>query len=146
MADPDAKFFLEEAMAEVAGGSAGVDMEAAVPMLAQFLSAFAAPGFVCVMHALPPTPPTTYPGVEGLEKGWADYAETFETVRADFKEIVDSEGGLVILVDQIATTRHGGVEMSQPSAMVFRFEAGRVTRLEFHLDHAEALRSAGVQA
>jgi ketosteroid isomerase-like protein len=45
-------------------------------------------------------------------------------------------------VRQIGTTRHGGVEIAQPSAAVWKFRDGRLVRLEFHLDREEAMASA----
>jgi hypothetical protein len=50
-----------------------------------------------------------------------------------------------VLVDQVATTRHGSVEITQPSAMVFAYENGLVNRVEFHLDRDAALAVAGVK-
>jgi hypothetical protein len=50
----------------------------------------------------------------------------------------------VILVNQVAITRHDRVEISQPSAMVLEFAGEQVSRLEFHLDRNAALRAAGL--
>jgi ketosteroid isomerase-like protein len=144
MAEPTAKEMLVAALEEMSDAGDLGHMEAALDPLTAFLQEFAAPGFVCVMQPIPPTAPITYPGVEGVWKGWRDYGEAFESVRADLEEIRESRGHVVVLVDQIVTTRHGGVEMNQPSAMVFAFEADRVARLEFHLDQSAALRVAGL--
>ena len=94
----------------------------------------------------PPTPPVVHPGVEGLSQGWADYRETFAGVRVRLVEIRESATHIVAVVDQHATTRHGGVEISQPSAMAIAFEGDRVSRVEFHLDRGEALRAAGIES
>jgi len=128
----------------VGEGNAVGRMEDALPVLMEFLSAFATPDFVCVMAGLPPTPPTTHPGVEGVAEAWADFSEAFESVRADLQEVLESDSGMVVLVNQVAVTRHGGVEITQPSAMLWAFEEGLVARLEFHLDQEAALRAAGL--
>ena len=145
MVDPDAKTLLREALEGLgrAEGDLG-RMEDSLPILTEFVSAFAAPNFVCVMAGMPPTPPIVHPGVEGLTSGWADFSEAFETLRAELEEIRESDHYLVVLVKQVGITRHGGVEISQPSAMLFAFEDGRVARVEFHLDQEAALRTAGL--
>jgi hypothetical protein len=67
-------------------------------------------------------------------------------VRADAEEIREAGSAVVLFVNQIAVTRHGGVEMTQPSAMLWLFENGLVARLEFHLDRKAALRAGGLVA
>ena len=52
----------------------------------------------------------------------------------------------MLMVKQIATTHRDGVEITQPSAIVFRFADGRLTRLELHLDRDAALRAAGLSS
>jgi hypothetical protein len=86
-----------------------------------------------------------YPGVDGVVAAWNDYGGAFERVGAKLTGIVESDTHGVLMVDQTGTTRHGGVEISQPSAMVFEFEGDGLRRVEFHLDQAEALRVAGVE-
>jgi hypothetical protein len=66
-------------------------------------------------------------------------------VHAELEEMLETDRHVVLLVDQVAVTRSHGVEISQPSAMVFEFADGRVTRLEFHLDRESALRVAGMK-
>jgi hypothetical protein len=120
-------------------------MEDALPALTGFLSHTAAPDFVCVMEGGPVALNISYPGVDGLAKAWSEWGEAFATVRAELEGVRESERHFVILVNQIATTRHDGVEISQPSALVFEFnDQGQVTRAEFHLDQAAALRTAGL--
>jgi hypothetical protein len=58
--------------------------------------------------------------------------------------IVETDRGLVMLVSQTAVTAHGGVELSQPAALVVTIEGELVSNLQFHLDQAEALRAGGV--
>ena len=147
MPEPDAKFLLREAIEAIAGPENDLgSMEEMLPALTQYLTAFASPDFECAMCGLPPTPQAIYPGVEGVAKGWSDYGEAFAGVRAGFEGILESDRHLVVLANQVARTRTGGVEISQPSAMLFAFDqSGRVTRLEFHLDRREALRVAGIE-
>jgi hypothetical protein len=146
MAEPDLKELLRSVVDELAGedGDLGL-MHESLPMLAAVVREYATPDFACVMRGLPPTPPVIHKGVEGLEAGWADYGAAFEGVRARLVEVRESDTHSVVIVDQQATTRHGGVTISQPSAMVFEFAGNRVKGVEFHLDQAEALRVAGLE-
>jgi ketosteroid isomerase-like protein len=147
MAEPGTKAMFRDVIAQLAGSEGDLGpMEQALPALSAFVSEYATADFECVMRGMPPTPPVVHPGVEGLAKGWEDYGATFETVRPVLQEIHESDDHVVVLVNQIATTRHGGVEVTQPSAMVFAFDGDRVARVEFHLDQREALRVAGVEA
>lgn len=147
MADLDPKALALEALTGMLrdGRDLGY-MEDALPALTAFLSEVAAPDFVCVMVGAPPVVGTTYPGVEGLGNAWRDWGEAFETVRAELEEVRESEDHIVLMVKQIATTHRDGVEITQPSAMVFRFADGRLTRLELHLDRDAALRAAGLSS
>jgi ketosteroid isomerase-like protein len=145
MAEPDLQTRFREVMQEMAGDDGDLGyMHESLPALTAFAREFAAPDFTCVMAGLPPAPPTTFEGVEGIETAWQDYGSAFEGVRARLVEIRESDDHTVVIVDQQAKTRHGGVEISQPSAMVFAFDGERVRRVEFHLDRAEALRVAGL--
>jgi hypothetical protein len=147
MVDPDTRTMAREVLASFLreGNDLG-DMHEALPALTQFLSEVATPDFRCVMVPLPPTPEVVYEGVNGVTEAWGDWGEAFETVRAELEEIREAERYLVLMVTQVAVTRHGGVEIRQPSAMVFAFdESGRrVERAEFHLDQEAALKAAGL--
>lgn len=145
MADPDAKALAYDVLsAMVKDGNDLGYMEEALPQLTAFISEIAAPDFVCVMVGAPPAPEAIYHGIDGIAEAWSDWGEAFEKVRAELEEVRESDDHIVVLVKQIAVTRHQGVEITQPSAMVFAFEAGRLARLEFHLDRDAALRSAGI--
>jgi ketosteroid isomerase-like protein len=145
MGEPDAKQAMLEGMSQMLGeGDDFGDIQKALPQMQAFLERYAAPDFECVMGGLPPTPPITYPGIEGVARAWSDFGAAFESVRADLKEVRESDDHVVLFADQVVVTRHGGVEMSQPSAMVWGFDGPRVTRLEFHLDRAQALERAGM--
>ncbi len=143
MGEPDSTDLLRGALAAFAS-DAGVDHAEAVAAMTAFLSENATEDFTCVMRGLPPTPAATYPGVEGVTRAWKDWGEVFEKVRIELEEVRTSPDHVVMLVEQVARTRHGGVEMRQPSAVVFVFDGGRASRVEFHLDRDEALRVAGL--
>lgn len=145
MVEPDAKAQAFELLQSMAGASGDLgSMDDALPVLTTFLAEFAAPDFVCRMIGRPPMSDVEHPGVEGLATAWHDWGEAFKTVRIALGEVRQSENHVVLLVEQIAVTRHDAVEIRQPSAMLWRFDDEHVTALEFHLDRERALRDAGI--
>ncbi len=114
--------------------------------LAEIVRPYAAPDFECLMAPLPPTPPVAYPGIEGIEQAWADFAESFRSMRADLEDVVVADGSLLMIVRQHAVTAHGGVEMSQPGALLVTVDAEHVTNVQFHIDPDAARRAGGISA
>jgi hypothetical protein len=49
-----------------------------------------------------------------------------------------------MLVRQNVVTVHGGVELTQPSALVVLIEGEHVANVQFHLDQDAALRAGGL--
>lgn len=77
-----------------AGGEEIVVMAEMLPAMKEFVDQFGADDFVCTMHPLPPTPPTSHPGLDGLTDAWSDYGEAFETVRVRFQDVRESNAAL----------------------------------------------------
>ena len=126
-----------------AGGDLGETDEMARE-LAELIRPYAAPGFECLMAPLPPTPPTAYRGVDGIVKAWTDFAASFQSIRAELEEVVESDEALVLLVRQHVVMHRGGVEMSQPGALVIRFAGDQVENVQFHIDQEAAKRAGGL--
>jgi ketosteroid isomerase-like protein len=145
MADNEAKQALLGALGAFLEGDRNMgEMDEILPALQDYLQLFARSDFVCAMVPNPPARVAEYPGVGGLAEAWGDWGETFESVRADADELREGEDAVILFVTQFAVTKHGGVEMTQPSAMLWLFEDGLVRRLEFHLDRRAALAAGGM--
>ena len=145
MADSEAKQALLGALGAFLEGDRSMGgMDQVLPALDGYLRVYAGPGFVCAMVPVPPGPVAEYEGVDGVTQAWRDWGGTFESIRADAEEIREGEDAVALFVNQIAVTKHGGVEMTKPSAMVWLFEGGLVNRLEFHLDRDAALGAGGI--
>ena len=143
MALPDAKQSLVSVLSSLIENEDAGDTKQSVPILTEFVRAFASSDFTCVMAPIPPGPPAEYEGVDGLTEAWRDWGEAFESVHLEPEEIRERPDAVVLLAKQIAVTRHDGVVISQPSAMLCLFREGLVCRLEFHLDREAALRAGG---
>jgi ketosteroid isomerase-like protein len=85
----------------------------------------------------------TFEGLDGLVEAWGDWLATFSRVRFEIEDVQEIGQNVLTLVRQMGVTRHGEVEISQPSAAVWKFRDGRLVRIEFHLDRELALKSAG---
>jgi hypothetical protein len=145
MAASDIKALTREALDQFLQGDSSLGyMDEAMPMLGALLSEIADPQFETRMMAAPSVPPVSYRGLDGFDRAWRDWFETFERVHADLEDLIESEDHLVLLIRQVATTRHDRLEIVQPSAMLFAFQSNRIVRVEFHLDRAVALRAAGL--
>jgi ketosteroid isomerase-like protein len=83
-----------------------------------------------------------YEGAEGMRAGLKDWSETFSSLRFEAQDVQVFGDNVLTLAQQIGVTRHGGVEIEQPSAVVWKFRDGRIHRVEWHLDRAAAERSA----
>lgn len=83
----------------------------------------------------------SFDDIDALRAGWHDWLEMFEGVRFETEGLEPIGENFVLFARQIGTTRHG-VEVEQPSAAVWKFEEGLLTRAEFHLNRDAALASA----
>jgi ketosteroid isomerase-like protein len=89
---------------------------------------------------------TEHPGVEGLREALGDWITPYESFRLEIDEtIVTDDDVIVFLVDQVATTKHGGVEIRTPSASVWRTLEGRIVQATFYIDQPMALKAAGIE-
>jgi ketosteroid isomerase-like protein len=86
----------------------------------------------------------TYEGLDGAREAWSEWLDAFAEVRFAFEQAQDVGDNVIVFVRQIGTTRHGEVEIEQPSAAVWKFRDGRVARIEFHLDRELARKSAQI--
>jgi ketosteroid isomerase-like protein len=133
---------LGEAMARVLPGD---EFEMNAGILEAIIGAFAplvSDDFVTLMTGPDDTFERSEMGTDGLRKIWMDWLDTFESVRFQIQGIEEIGENVLMLGHQLGVTRHGGVEMEQPSAVVWKFRDGEIVRVEFHLDRDRASASA----
>jgi hypothetical protein len=135
---------LAAALETMAAPDEPVPLEDLLGPLRESLAAFAVPDFECIMQPAPPTPPAVSTGLEGFDSSWSDFAEAFTDFRLKVEEARQAGDYFIANALQIARTRYGGVEITQPSSLLIQFEGNRVVRIEFHIDRDEALRRAGL--
>jgi ketosteroid isomerase-like protein len=83
-------------------------------------------------------------GLEGLAEVWQEWTSPFESYRIEVEEMIDAGERVVSVARQSGVTKTGGVEVSTTAAAVWTVRDGRLSKVEFHLDPAEALRAAGL--
>jgi ketosteroid isomerase-like protein len=118
-----------------------ITMDEGIPRFAAALAPFAHPEFVCLMVGSRDVV-GTFAGVAGIEEGWRDWGETFSVLTVHLEEIREVPVGAMILAKQVGVTRHGAIDVEQPSAMVLRLRDGSIGSIEFHLDRELAEEAA----
>ena len=78
-------------------------------------------------------------GPGDVAERWSEWLSAWEKYRIFWGEIFERGDSVVMLVRLVGTTKHGGVEIEQPAAAVFRFDGDQVVDIEFTLDRASAL-------
>jgi ketosteroid isomerase-like protein len=83
-------------------------------------------------------------GVEEYLAAWREWLGPWESYRIEAEEYLDAGDKVVMLVRQLGTTKMGGAPIENRGAAVFSFSAGKLTRIEFHLDRERAMKAAGL--
>lgn len=83
-------------------------------------------------------------GFTGFLAGWREWLEAWERYELYAEEFIDAGERVVVLARVHARTSRAGVDVEHTPAAVYTVKDGLVQRVEFYLDRAEALRSAGL--
>jgi ketosteroid isomerase-like protein len=113
----------------------------------RMLAELATPDFEVVMVGpdyLPQRQETT--GPDGFRDAWLDWTSPFESFRVEVEEVLDAGETVVSIVRQSGVTKTGRVEIESEAAAVWTVRDGRVSRVEFHLDRDQAMKSAGLES
>jgi ketosteroid isomerase-like protein len=89
--------------------------------------------------------PVERTGADGFRDSWLDWTSPFEHYRIHVERVIDAGDQVVTIVRQGGTTKTGGVEIEATAGAVWTVRAGKVSRVEFHLDPAAAMRAAGLE-
>jgi ketosteroid isomerase-like protein len=89
--------------------------------------------------------PDTYRGVDGVRRWWESFLEVMEWVRLEVEEAHPVDDRRVILEFLIRTRgRSSGIETDQPAVALATARDGKLYRLAFFADLAQARAAAGV--
>jgi ketosteroid isomerase-like protein len=86
----------------------------------------------------------TQRGLEGFATAWREWLEPWQAYRLEVEDYVDAGGGNIVALARVrAVTRRDGVEVRHDPAAVCAVRDGRIVRIGFYLDRADALAAAG---
>jgi ketosteroid isomerase-like protein len=85
-----------------------------------------------------------YKGRAGIERFFAESAETWEEFRAVSEEFRDLGDRVLVLGRVQGRGKGSGAEVDAPMANILDFRDGRIWRSRVYFDRAEGLRVAGV--
>ena len=69
--------------------------------------------------------------------------EPWEEFDVEIERIIEADDGVVVFMRESGRARHGGPEVENYTAMIFKVRQGRVFEIAGYLDRDEALRVAG---
>jgi ketosteroid isomerase-like protein len=115
--------------------------EATQAIFRQAFGALFTPDFECGW----PGSPTTYRGLEGLRELWNDWLEPWQSYHTEVDELIDLGDRVLALVRDYG--RRSGVdgEMHAVGASLWTLREGKVARVHFYPDRAQALEVVGLQ-
>jgi ketosteroid isomerase-like protein len=121
-----------------------VELVASMPALVDALPDAFDPHVEIRFHPDEPGEFGTLSGVEGFTAAWGEWLEPWESYRYVVEDYVDAGGGTVVVLAHVrARTRRDGVLVEHSPAVLCRVRDGRLAKLDFYLDGAEALAAAG---
>jgi hypothetical protein len=109
------------------------------------LEPLAWPDFDGAMVGSIPAARIEWKGVDGLVAAWADWLQPFEGHRTEIEEMRSAGNDcVVIFLRQIARPKGASADVENMGAAVLCTRGGRLSRIEFHIDRAVAIRAAGL--
>ena len=69
--------------------------------------------------------------------------EPWEEFNVEVEKIIEAGDAVVVFMRETGRGRHGGPEVQNDTAMIFKVRQGRVFEVTGYLDRDEALRAAG---
>ena len=69
--------------------------------------------------------------------------EPWEVFGVEIERIIEAGDGVVVFMRETGRARHGGPEVQNDTAMIFKVRRERVVEITGYLDRDEALRAAG---
>ena len=81
-----------------------------------------------------------------MAEGWRDWLEAYETYWLEVEDFIDAGDEKVLMPARVqARTRRDGVLVEHAPAAVCVLRDGRITRITFYLDRAEAFEAVGLE-
>jgi ketosteroid isomerase-like protein len=85
-----------------------------------------------------------YYGREGFRKGWLDWLEPYGSYYMETEGFVDAGDEVVVTVRVRARTSRDGVAVEHSPAAVWTVDDGKVVKVRFFLERADAFEAVGI--
>ena len=72
----------------------------------------------------------------------AEIQDLWEHFDAEVERLIDADDSVVVFWRETARARHGGLEVENETAAIFKVESGKIVEITGYLDRDEALRAA----
>jgi hypothetical protein len=125
------------------GGGMVLDGSAGIDQMVELLQGNVHPDFVTVMVS-ESAGAQEFRGIEGFKEALSDWISPYASFQLEIDDVVVADDKLVFLARQVATTKHGGVEVETESASVWWVENGLIAQAGFYLDRQAGLQAAGL--
>jgi ketosteroid isomerase-like protein len=87
-----------------------------------------------------------WPGKEGMLRFARQQMDAFERMWAEPDDYIETDDGVLVRLRLGGVARHTGITMEFEIFHVLTFRDNKLTRLEAHVDEADARRAAGLPA
>ena len=104
---------------------------------------FVHPDFETVWPGLPDG--KTYTGPVGSRDTWLDWLSPWKTYRVETEDVIDLGDRVLILVHAFGRLEGSQGEVENTSASLWTVREGKIARVEFYVDRAEALKAVGLE-
>jgi ketosteroid isomerase-like protein len=85
-----------------------------------------------------------YRGVDGVTKWLSDFAAAWDSYEMEVERLIDAGDRVVSLFRIRAVGAGSGVSVERGDGMVWTFRDGKLARLDYFNDQAEAIEAAGL--
>jgi ketosteroid isomerase-like protein len=83
-------------------------------------------------------------GHDGLRSLFREWHDAWGKIQYDYEELIDAGEQVISVVTRHARGRASGVEVGRPFALLWTLRDGKVTRVVWFLDRADALEAGGL--
>jgi ketosteroid isomerase-like protein len=115
-----------------------------IDLIEGLLREHAHPDYETVM--VPKEGPTLkYSGVDGFREAIDDWLSPWAEFRFEIEELTPIDDMIVMMVRQVGTTKHGGVEIATESGTIWWVLDGSIRRASFYLDRDQVRKVAAIR-
>jgi ketosteroid isomerase-like protein len=86
----------------------------------------------------------TYTGMDGFRALWLDWLAPWATHRVEIAQAIDLGDRVLVLAEALATIHGSTARVKRSTGAIWTVRDGKVARVDFYPDRAEALEAVGL--